>query len=167
MTLVGADVIAEMMSMLSTTPTDGCIVEVGVYRGGTLSYLCEHAAGRSVYAYDTFTGIPFRGEFDQHAVGDFGDTSLDMVRLAVPDAVYGLGVFPESALPMPPVAFAHLDCDQYESITRAAEYLAPRMLPGGVMWFDDYCLPSGKKAVDEFFGSRAVPTAAGKMMVRF
>lgn len=167
LTLVSPYVIAEMMAALRTTPLNGCIVEVGVYQGGTLSYLCEHSGGRPVYAYDTFTGIPFSGEFDQHIVGDFGDTSLEMVRAAVPDAIYGVGVFPSSALPMPPIAFAHVDCDQYESIIQASGHLVPRMMSGGLMWFDDYCLPSGKKAIDEVFGSYATPTETGKIVVRF
>jgi hypothetical protein len=73
----------------------------------------------------------------------------------MPLAIVVAGVFPESSLAMPPVAFAHLDCDQYRSIAEAARFLEPLMVEGGVMWFDDYnCLSSATKAVDEVFGGR-------------
>lgn len=152
---------------MQTTPRGGCVVEVGVFKGGTLWSLTQGSQGRPVYGYDTFTGIPYAGEWDQHRVGDFGDTSIGEVKAAVPDAIVVQGVFPASALHMPPVSFAHIDCDQYQSIKDAVAYLEPRMMRGGVMWFDDYCLSSGKKAVDEIFGKRVRQAEFGKVMVRF
>lgn len=165
--LVGDDVIDEMALVLAATPKDGCIVEVGVYQGGTLWNLARNSGGRPVYGYDTFTGIPYQGPHDQHNVGDFADTSWLEVKMAVPTAWVVKGVFPGSAIHMPPVAFAHLDCDQYQSIKDSVAYLLPRMMPGGVMWFDDYCLPSGQRAVDEIFEGRIIKTRTNKVMVLF
>ncbi len=165
--VVGDDVVRELVACVETTPKDGCIVEVGVFKGGTLWHLALNRGGRRVYGYDTFTGIPVQSEWDQHRVGDFGDTSWAEVQKAVPGASVIKGVFPGSAVPMPMVSFAHIDCDQYQSIKESVAYLEPLMLPGGVMWFDDYCLPSGKKAVDELFGDRIITTETNKVMVRF
>lgn len=165
--VVGEATVQNMLELLATVPDGGCIVEVGVYKGGTLWYLVGHSKGRPVYGYDTFRGIPFSSKFDQHKVGDFGDTSIDEVSDAIPEAILTAGIFPDSALRMPPVAFAHIDCDQYESIKRSIEYLQDKMMLGGVMWFDDYCLPSGKKAVDEMLGDKIKPTGTGQMYVRF
>lgn len=165
--VVGEDVAASLIAALSTTPIDGCIVEVGVYKGGTLWHFVKHAQGRMVFGYDTFSGIPFCEEFDQHKVGDFGDTSLEEVAQNVPEAILTKGLFPMSAKHMPGVSFAHIDCDQYRSIMESANYLIPLMLSGGIMWFDDYCLPSGKKAVDELFGPCIHRTEQGKVYVRF
>jgi asparagine synthase (glutamine-hydrolysing) len=50
-----------------------------------------------------------------------------------------------------PVAFAHVDCDRYESVRTSLERIAPRLVAGGVMVIDDYDHRSGcRKAVDEY-----------------
>lgn len=168
-TLVGVNVIQEMLDALATTPTEGCIVEVGVYRGGTLWHFVRCADGRPVFGYDTFTGIPmYNPELDSHKVGDFGDTSLEQVAASVPGATLVKGLFPDSLIDMPPIAFAHIDCDQYESIKNCIDTLSPRMLHGGIMWFDDYgCFLGSTKAVDEAFGDRLLKAPSNKAYVRF
>jgi hypothetical protein len=165
--VVGENVIEAMLQTLKTTPAEGCIVEVGVYRGGTLWHLVHNAEGRPVYGYDTFGGMPFQDEGDSHRVGDFADTSLAAVQAAVPDAILISGTFPRSLIEMPSIAFAHVDCDQYQSIKDCINVLGPKMLAGGVMWFDDYgCLPSANRAVDEAFGKGRL-IMSSKAFVRF
>lgn len=150
--LISSDVIQEMCEKLRTTPEEGCVVEVGVYQGGSLQHLVSAAGGRTVFAYDTFTGIPFKGALDVHDAGDFADTSAEEVIARFPTVTFGVGVFPESVLPMPPCSFVHVDCDQYESIWACIEHFSPRMLRGGIMWFDDYAhLPGATLAVARGF----------------
>lgn len=148
--------IEELLSYAKTVPA-GCFVEVGVYKGGTAWHLwqiCEQE-GRELFLYDTFTGIPFQDPaVDSHKVGDFNDTSAEAVQAAIPGATVVAGVFPDSAITMPLVAFAHIDADQYQSVKEAAQYLFPRMVHGGIIWFDDFnCLPGAAKAVYEVFGN--------------
>jgi hypothetical protein len=165
--VVGEDVIAELLALAESCP-EGCFVEVGVYKGGTAQHLSSLASkqGRSLYLYDTFTGIPYKQEgLDSHNVGDFSDTSFEEVRSNLPAAVVVQGIFPESAVSMPGVAFAHLDCDQYRSVRDSIEYLRPRMVKGGVMWFDDYCLEGAKKAIDETFAAHTT-SKTNKVYVR-
>lgn len=166
--LVGWDVIEEMTELAKQTPVDGCFVEVGVYRGGTAWYLANLAEsqGRQFFGYDTFSGIPSREEFDSHQVGDFNDTSFEEVQQAVPYATFIRGTFPDSAVEMSPVAFVHLDCDQYRSYIDSINFLLPRMLPGGVMWFDDFCLPGAAKAITELCGDRLISSTTGKHYIR-
>lgn len=152
--LVFQTTIEEMLSYAKTVP-DGCFVEVGVYKGGTawhLWQLCERE-NRQLFLYDTFTGIPYADEsVDSHKVGDFGDTSAEAVKSAIPKATVVAGVFPSSAVEMPPIAFVHIDADQYQSVKEASEYLFPRMVSGGIIWFDDFdCLPGAAKAVYDVF----------------
>jgi O-methyltransferase len=150
----------------------GDFVEVGVYRGGSAVLLAEvaRATGRRLFLFDTFTGIPFRDAVDRHEVGDFSDTSLEMVREAVPDATFCVGVFPDT---MPddigPIALAHVDCDQYRSVHDCCAHLGPRMAPGGVMVFDDpNVLDGASQAVRESFSADRIETSAGgKWRVRF
>lgn len=147
------NVFTELVEVAGSAP-EGCIVEVGVYKGGSASYLTELAEkqGRQIFLYDTFTGIPFQSEYDKHAVGDFNDTSYEAVKAALPYATVTQGLFPASAIPMPKIAFAHIDVDQYQSYLDCIRFLSPMMVSGGVMWFDDYELDGGKKAVDELIG---------------
>jgi O-methyltransferase len=50
-----------------------------------------------------------------------------------------------------PIAFAHVDCDWYESARCCLEHLGKKLTPGGVAIFDDYRDWKGcKKAVKEF-----------------
>lgn len=51
-----------------------------------------------------------------------------------------------------PVAFAHIDCDWYDSVTTCLQQIEPHLVIGGVLIIDDYYMWSGcKKAVDEYF----------------
>lgn len=166
--VVNGSVIEELVSYLKQAPQGGCIVEVGVYKGGTLWHLKDNSDGRPVYGYDTFTGIPFAGEQDSHRVGDFSDTSLDAVRDHVPGVYLIPGEFSLSELPEERIAFAHVDCDQYDSIRSCIRRLSSLMLPGGIMWFDDYnSLPGATQAVNEELGSRVEISRFGKGYVRF
>jgi O-methyltransferase len=137
----------------------GDFIEVGVYRGGSAWHLAEVAREqeRCLYLCDTFCGIPYQSpeHGDMHKIGDFGDTSLVQVMECIPDAEYIVGVFPESAgsrLEGARFALAHIDADQYRSVSDAIETLVPLMVSGGIMIFDDYhYLPGAKKAIDEHF----------------
>jgi O-methyltransferase len=117
----------------------GAFVEVGVYKGGTASWLTELAReqNRSIYLYDTFEGIPYQGQNDWHKVGDFNDTDYLTVKNSLPYAEVIKGIFPASAVPMSNIAFLHLDCDQYQSVIDSLDYCLELMVPGGIIWFDD------------------------------
>ncbi|MEO6455848.1 MAG: TylF/MycF/NovP-related O-methyltransferase [Ginsengibacter sp.] len=53
------------------------------------------------------------------------------------------------------VAFAHIDCDWYESVMICLVQIAPNLSTGGVIIIDDYYSWSGcKTATDEYFASK-------------
>jgi O-methyltransferase len=169
--LVGDNVIQEMKLEAMKTPP-GRFVEVGVYKGGTAWHLyeiCKYQQRRLILC-DTFTGIPYADQSagDSHKIGDFADTSREAVEALMPEAIIVEGIFPESAREedFHNIAFVHLDCDQYLSYLDSINFLLPRMVPGGVMWFDDYCLEGAKKAVDSIFGDRLQGATCGKHFVR-
>lgn len=164
--LLNDDSLRYMAELASACPP-GAIVEVGVYQGGSAAVLADIAEqqGRALYLYDTFTGIPFYepANGDSHRVGDFNDTSIEAVRALVPKAVICQGVFPDTLIDMGPIAFAHIDADQYRSIKDAIAHLWPQIVPGGAMLFDDYkCLDGATRAVTEAFGYDLPVTANGK-----
>ena len=171
--LVGPPVIKNLVKVACSTP-QGCFVEVGVYKGGTAWFLSRLAEKqqRQIFLFDTFTGIPYQGEFDPCEVGKFNETTFDEVRRTIPYAKVVQGIFPQSVeeqeIDLPDVAFVHIDCDQYQSIIESCKFLAPLMVKGGIMWFDDYgCLEGATRAVDELFKNRIETSFCGKVFVRF
>jgi hypothetical protein len=136
--------------------------------GSQLADVAERQ-NRVLHLFDTFGGMPISGPGDSHAVGDFGDTSEAAVRALIPSATFHVGTFPATCpAVLPPSAFAHIDADQYQSYIDAIDRFGPRMVPGGVMWFDDCgILPSADAAVIERFGERVDRTSFSKWIVRF
>lgn len=154
----------------------GDLVEVGVYKGGSAWVLdmVGREQGRKVWLFDTFRGTPHaNSKYDVHKKADFGDVDIEEVRAAVPDSQLVVGVFPNTlkdaeALGMGKIALAHIDCDQYRSVKACCEHLAKRMVPGGLMIFDDYdVLEGARKAVDEVFAGRVTFSKQGKARVLF
>jgi predicted O-methyltransferase YrrM len=70
------------------------------------------------------------------------------------------GLFEDTLHPRGPVAFAHVDCDWYDSVRVCIERIGPQLAPGGMIVFDDYSSYSGcKRAVDEWLArDRALTT---------
>lgn len=147
----------EQTAALARETPLGAFAEVGVYKGGCAWHLAQVATeqGRELHLFDTFAGIPFKGDEDHHKVGDFGDTSVEAVRAAVPMAQFHVGVFPDT-LPanLPALAFVHCDVDQTESVRAVINHLWGRVVPGGVMAFDDMNQDGAKRLIQWTFGDQ-------------
>ncbi len=156
----------------STESLDGEVWELGVYRGGTALLIRNTmAAGpgpgqRCFRLFDTFCGLPQPDpEHDLHREGEFADVSLDAVKAVVgaDDFLdFRPGMIPHTfvGLEKSTLRFAHVDLDLYEPIAAAVEFIYPRLLPGGIMVFDDYgfaTCPGARAAVDAFCVPRRLP----------
>lgn len=147
----------EAMLEVARGSPPGAFVEVGVYRGGSAKPLTDIAIkqNRKIFLYDTFEGIPYtnKSKGDFHQVGDFKDTNYDKIKEGLPYATVIKGLFPDSAVEMGPVAFCHIDCDQYQSVFDTVTYLRPLVVKGGIMYFDDAPdLEGAMNAVIDLFG---------------
>jgi len=167
---IGPQTIECLLSCARETPRGGCFVEVGVYQGGSAMHLHALALeqGRTLFLYDTFEGMPYHeAGLDSHPLGDFANTSIDRVRKLCPSALITKGVFPGSAIGMPPIAFAHVDVDNYRCVLESGQYLFEHVMPGGVIWFDDSpCLAGAAKATKELFGDVLELSATGQHYIR-
>jgi len=139
---------------------DGSVLEFGVYRGGTLERLAKIFKNKKVYGLDTFRGIPQKGSWDRHNVGDFKDVNYRKIeeyfQKNCPNVTLIQGYFPRTFYHVKneKFCFLHLDADQYQSTLDGLDYLYPRVVPGGVVMLDDYewkACPGVKQAVTEFF----------------
>lgn len=136
----------------------GALAEVGVYRGANALRMARAGAPKKMFLFDTFSGIPQKGEFDKHEVGDFADTDLESIMKAFAfediDAEFRVGVFPETTRNIRSTfSVVHLDGDQYEVTFAGLRYFWPLMERRGVIILDDYgwenC-PGVEKALTEF-----------------
>lgn len=65
---------------------------------------------------------------------------------------FSKGLYQDTMKSTTPVAFAHVDCDWYDSVLTCLDNLVPRLVPGGSIIVDDYLDWSGcRKAVDDYF----------------
>ena len=168
----------------------GAIVECGVWRGGAvmaaaLTLRQLGCSDRTLFLYDTFTGMTEPGERDITVDGktdareifrrtqtgsdssDWCLAGLDEVKRNLATTGYDPGLFitvsgkVEDTLPatLPEeIAILRLDTDWYESTRHEMIHLFPRLVPGGVLIIDDYNAWSGsRKAVDEYLDSANVP----------
>lgn len=148
----------------------GDVAEFGVYKGGCLRMLARIFARDVMIAFDTFEGIPFSSNEDNHhRQGDFRDTSLESVAEFVDsgNVVYKKGLFSEFLKHDNDMRykFVHVDCDVYNSVIEACLYFTPRMVPGGIIVFDDYGSPTClgvRKAINSFYGKRSVKLTTGQ-----
>jgi O-methyltransferase len=130
--------------------SEGALIEVGVWRGGTGCLIAEAArlAGVSapVYLCDTFSGVVNVGEMDtRYKGGEHADTSVQIVK-NLAESMHLLsvkilqGIFPTATCKLvgDTFRFAHLDLDVYESTRQSLDFIWPRLVSGGIVVFDDY-----------------------------
>ncbi len=134
----------------------GDMAELGCFRGGMSLLMRAACPFKTMYAFDTFTGIPRVDPIDGHKVGEFASDDKTVERLTEANIYPIRGMFPESILPgmdKNRYAIGHFDGDTYSSCRDFIHFFWPRMVTGGVMVFDDYgwinCAGT-TKAVDDF-----------------
>jgi predicted O-methyltransferase YrrM len=165
----------------------GAFVECGVWRGGSTLAAARTLreagdAGRDLYLFDTFSGMPEPGPQDVRAhdgataaalLKDPGEdatraeASLDTVKATMalsgydPARIHYVVGKVEDTIPAaapPTIALLRLDTDWYESTRHELEHLFPRLAAGGVLIIDDYGWWAGaRRAVDEYFGAHPSP----------
>ena len=152
---------------------EGDIVECGVSVGhGALVFmqLSNYLdTKRTYYGFDSFEGFPDPVEKDEDPpLGGKGfyanppETVLRVLRdggisdKQIHDRVRLIKGFFTSTLPHYEgnIALLHLDGDLYESYKTSLEMLYDKVVPGGIIMFDEYLderWPGATKAIDEFF----------------
>jgi O-methyltransferase len=129
----------------------GELIEIGVWRGGTGALIAKKVQlvgiREQLYLCDTFAGVVKAGSRDAaYSGGEHADTSkasvLELLARLNLDRVTVLeGVFPEDSgdsLKDHRFRFCHIDVDVYESARDINAWLWPRLVPGGIVVYDDY-----------------------------
>jgi O-methyltransferase len=130
----------------------GALIEIGVWRGGTAALIATQAKNLGlrdkIYACDTFSGIVKAGEEDPFYLG--GEHAATSQR-SVEELFYDVlnldnievltGIFPEETggqVENLKFRFCHIDVDVYQSAKDVAEWVWERLVPGGIIVYDDY-----------------------------
>lgn len=157
--ILTGDAERELLARLaSVVPRGQCVVELGVFRGGSLAVLAEHAHV-PVYGVDTFgsSGTPAYYEegsdwikWWEHVAGRSHRWSEDEVaaRTAAP---YAHLIVEDTAKVGrawmgPPVGLLYIDADHsYDGVKRDWAAWLPNLAPGAAVVFDDYMYRVRKK----------------------
>ncbi len=132
---------------------NAAILEVGVWRGGTAGIMARQlsnvASKATLYLADTFSGVAKAGANDSfYTGGEHSDTSQyiveDVLKNKSQYPYYKIlkGIFPEDTADKISVhelfGLCHIDVDVYESAKDILEWVWNKLIPGGVVVFDDY-----------------------------
>jgi O-methyltransferase len=133
----------------------GALLEIGLWRGGTGALIAKQAMLSGildpVYLCDTFQGVVKASEKDEeYKGGEHSDTTEDIVqnlvqKLFLKNVQILKGIFPEdtgSKISAQKIRFCHIDVDVYNSARDIVDWVWPRLVPGGILVFDDYGFPT-------------------------
>ena len=127
----------------------GNILEVGVWRGGTGLLIAEamrhFAVSGTLYLADTFSGVVKAGDNDsRYSGGEHADVTRAEIEALFTthghDVRILTGIFPEDTASAfhGRIKLLHIDVDVYQSARDVVEWCADRIVPGGIVIFDDY-----------------------------
>jgi tetratricopeptide (TPR) repeat protein len=123
---------------LAAARADGLVLEFGVRWGRSIRQIAALVDG-PVHGFDSFQGLP-EDWHDEPA----GSYSTQGALPAVPPQVQLHAGWFEHTLPAflqaqpGPVRLVNIDCDLYRSTLTVLDGLAPRLLPGSVLVFDEF-----------------------------
>jgi O-methyltransferase len=159
---------------------DGDFVECGSYRGYTMDVVLHYLnglVGRRLWLYDLFDPSGAEGEgarMPEHSPQLHANV---LARFAQwPNVTVTRGKVPDILATAAPerIAFLHIDMNNVDAERGAIEYLFDRIVPGGIVIFDDYGWTSHRDqmaAADIFAASRGLsvlelPTGQGMVLKR-
>lgn len=146
---------------------DGDIVECGVWKGGMSIFLSKIFNNKNMWVCDSFEGCqdPQNGKYsfpgERHAKGLYAidlETvknnfklfgALDEPRVSFLQG-YVKDTLEPSICPIQKISLLRIDVDSYSATLEVLDYLYPKVVPGGLIIFDDSCLNESKLAITHF-----------------
>ena len=127
---------------------EGDIVECGVWHGFSFAFLTDYftfaSVPKTLWLYDTFEGIPAEYDPEGNDSDAFREEGLYQSVLdrfsAYPNVRIVRGLLPMSLEDASPdkIALLHLDMNSSRGELETLEVLFDRIVPGGMIVFDDY-----------------------------
>ena len=154
------DIFNQMKITLGETP--GSIAEFGVYTGASTRHLASIWSDRTIYAFDTFSGMPdsaFDPDLDCNLPGEMKpNLTIEEMFDGYKNIVPVVGLFNDTIWQLPPnikFIFVFMDCDLYLSYKQVFSWIIQtnRLLENSIIYVDDcYTCKGAVKAVNELLG---------------
>jgi len=139
---------------------EGDFIECGVWYGILSKTICEYiefsSQNRNFYLVDSWGKMP-----GSHAGANYQEDIYDIVKKRFakwPNVSLIRGLVPEALfrIPSQKVAYLSIDMNGSEPEKAALEYFYEKIVPGGVIYFDDYGwgYPELRYVVNEFFADK-------------
>jgi len=160
--LKGKEKLDDLKRLASLVPNKP-FVELGVYKGGSALLLSKCKGKRKLFLADSFEGMPVAGVNDVGKNGQkvkAGDTKCGLegvqellkdeknvvyIKGWIEDSEEYFSQFPEK------ISLLHVDVDYEQPYRDILKHLYSRVVPGGIIIFDDYGYFVGARmAVDDF-----------------
>ena len=201
LSLPALEAIRKTVKEIEAAKTAGVFIETGCALGGSAILIAQNKKKeRLLYLYDVFGMIPAPGEHDGQDVQQryetirsgkstglnnnkyygYEEDLLEKVKNNFRkqglepeehNVVFVKGLYEETLRVTQAIAFAHIDCDWYDSVMVCLKAIVPQLAQEGVIIIDDYYDWSGcKTATDEYFLGKEnafeLSTVANKLQVR-
>ena len=123
---------------MTCAPAEGLVLEFGVFNGKSIRQLAKLAKG-PVHGFDSFEGIP--ESWNDEASGSYS------AQGELPEVPSNVTLHPgwfEDSIPEfkkshgAPIRLMNIDCDLYSSTKTVLDLLAPQVVSGTVIIFDEY-----------------------------
>jgi predicted O-methyltransferase YrrM len=173
-----------LVAHVEASGVPGIFVEAGVAMGGSACVIAKtKRPDRELRLFDVFEMLPppsiadgekaaqvyryFRAgqvqgatdvNYVKHSPDMLSFVRANMQTVGIDPEACGIrfekGLYQDTLHVDQPVAFAHIDCDWYDSVMVCIERISDRMSPQGVMLFDDYHSFDGcRRAVDAWLAA--------------
>jgi hypothetical protein len=125
---------------VTEAPKRGLVMELGVFRGGSLRIIADCVLPRTAHGFDSFDGLPEK--FGNHPQGTFA-VPLPERPIFDSNVELHVGLFEKTLGPFAneyrdDIAFVHIDCDLYSSTKCFFDAFGDRIKPGTILLFDEY-----------------------------
>lgn len=148
---------------------NGDIVECGVWKGGMSIFLTKLFTEKKIWVCDSFKGCqdPKTGKYDYsketHVLGQYNGGTVDTVKKNFKkyDALdehrvsflkgWVKDTLQDEICPIKEISLLRIDVDSYSSTLEVLDCLYDKVVPGGMIIFDDSCLLESNQAIKDFF----------------
>lgn len=146
----------------------GDVVECGVWKGGMSIFLSKLFPDKKIWVCDSYEGCQdpnlgkYQYESERHSLGMYA-ISLEEVKnnfakyKALDDSRVSFlkGWVRDTLRPevceIRNISLLRVDVDSYSATMEVLEYLYDKVVPGGMIIFDDICLHESRDAIKKFF----------------
>ncbi|MEY9104529.1 hypothetical protein ABH999_000725 [Bradyrhizobium yuanmingense] len=127
-----------LKSAIDWASIDGLTLEFGVASGRTINHLASLIPESQIFGFDWFNGLPETWRSDRPKGFFAGNVPSVRSNVSLVNGLFEETLVGFVAGHSEPIRLLHVDCDLYSSTVTIFNHLAPRIVPGTIIVFDEY-----------------------------